>query len=174
MSNGKFEKYAPVIFGFLGVLIGALVTGVFSFYSQSAENSKDLAIETSAGSREIAENHIQAATRYFSAYVMMKALSKDKNAEKLYTNEIQELIEATGDLAFRSSPATALKLMNATAGIVDDSSDNDTAQTKAYVDALISVYFDIAKFRWRATPDAGKDEMMKILLELLALHTNGK
>jgi len=92
----------------------------------------------------------------------------------------RELIKSAHYLAMLTSFPTSLKVLSA-AGLAEevliylnDPTKKKKAMerfNKAYGDAYTAVYFDIAKYRWRGTPETGSDELLYSVIQLL---TEGK
>ena len=164
----SWNRYIPAIFGLVGVLVGSIVTGVTNYKIQELTNKADIAIETTSGSREMIESHIEAASSYTTSVLLYSVLVEEKegNAQEL-KEALLNLTTSSANLAYRSSPVTAQKILECTSQVLRNESSKELDES-ALPGMLVSVYFDIAKYRWRATEEAGKDEMLKTLLELIS------
>jgi len=173
-KDSKVSVYVPAIFGLVGVIIGALITGYFQLQTTKAATEKDLAIESAKGSRELQAQVVALSSEYMSSLFYFTAQTNKDVATPEGMQKYLELQERTIKLALITSFPTSQKIAIMTSRVGElfsvplGSNERNELSTKFaedYASLLVALYTEIARYRFRSTPDSMKDEALLILFQ---------
>ena len=185
-SKEEFRKQLgvllPAVVGLIGVIVGSAVSGWVQYRASSLSFDKDRMIESGKASRELNDELLQSATAYFSSLFALTTMSDAQLQDKELPERFRQMQVEGLKLSLVTSLPTSKRiiecnvksaqLMGAQTEVARVSSRE--ALNKSVSQAFLSVYGDLAKYRWRISPDSGSDELAYSLLQILGSEIGRK
>lgn len=177
----QLEVLMPAIVGLIGVIVGSAVSGWVQFKASQLSFEKERMVEAGKASRELGDELLKSATAYFSSQFTMATLSEAELADEKFVVQFRQTQAEGLKLSLVTSLPTSRKVLDCnvkSAHLLSVPEGPERIKARKALEqsigqAFIAVYFDLAKYRWRASPDSRSDEVIYSLFQIFGENAGG-
>ncbi len=168
--------------GLGGVMLGAYISGHYQLESQRIAAQQSENVQRYESSRALGQELAKNAGEYFTEVTYLATFAKTPGQIKDLDERMRALQQAAFKLSLMTTLPTAQKIFEANVYVAEllkaagDPAALKTLEPKSNVlgELYISLYSDVARFRWNAGPTTGRDELLTSVLQLLAQGSTKK